>query len=95
MPRRLLRTEDRGEDRLESINGNSILLGTNFHQVGPDVWREMIEKEAFEEKTFILVNPVGQGQQGAHLPRQFGGLLVSGQGKGHKFLIPLERVEGV
>ena len=31
-----------------------------FHQVGPDVWREMIKKEAFEEKVFILVNPVGQ-----------------------------------
>ena len=65
------------------------------HQVGPDVWREMIEKEAFEEKTFILVNPVGQWQQGAHLPHQLGGLLVSGQGEGHEFLIPLERVEGV
>ena len=62
------------------------------HQVGPDVWREMIEKEAFEEKTFLLVNPVGQGQQGAYLPHQLGGLLVSGQGEGHEFLIPLERV---
>ena len=30
MPRRLLRTEDRTENRLESINGNSILFGTNF-----------------------------------------------------------------
>ena len=29
-PRRLLRTEDRSKNRLESINGNSILLGTNF-----------------------------------------------------------------
>ena len=54
----------------------------------------MIEKEAFEEKTFILVNPVGQWQQGAHLSHQLGGLLVSGQGEGHEFLIPLERVEG-
>ena len=55
----------------------------------------MIEKEAFEEKTFNLVNPVGEGQQGAHLPHQLGGLLVSGQGEGHELLIPLERVEGV
>ena len=39
-----------------------------FHQVGPDVWREMIQNEAFEEKSFILVNPVGQRQQGQHLP---------------------------
>ena len=30
MPWRLLRTEDRSENRLEMINGNSILLGTNF-----------------------------------------------------------------
>ena len=30
MLRRLLRTEDRSENRLESINGNNILLGTNF-----------------------------------------------------------------
>ena len=30
MPRRLLRTEDRSKKRLESINRNSILLGTNF-----------------------------------------------------------------
>ena len=52
-------------------------------------------EEAFEEKTFILVNPVGQWQQGAHLPHQLGGLLVSSQGEGHEFLIPLERVEGV
>ena len=29
-PRRLLRTEDMSENRLESINENSILLGTNF-----------------------------------------------------------------
>ena len=28
------------------------------HQVGPDVWREMIEKGAFGEKAFILVNPM-------------------------------------
>ena len=65
------------------------------HQVGPDVWREMIEKEAFEEKTFILVNPVGQWQQGAHLSHQLGGLLVSSQVEGHEFMIPLERVECV
>ena len=30
MPRRLLRTEDRSENRLELINGHSILLGTNL-----------------------------------------------------------------
>ena len=30
MPRRLLRTKDRPENRLEWINGNSILPGTNF-----------------------------------------------------------------
>ena len=55
----------------------------------------MKEKEAFEEKTFILVNPVGQGQQGAHLTHQLGGLFISGQGEGHEFLIPLDRIEGV
>ena len=66
-----------------------------FHQVVPDVWREMIEKEAFEEKAFTLVNPVGQRQQVQHLPHQLGGLLVSGQGEGHELLIPLERVESV
>ena len=42
------------------------------HQVSPDVWREMIKKEAFEEKAFILVNPEGQRQQGQH-PHQLGG----------------------
>ena len=66
-----------------------------FHQVGPDVWREMIEKDTFNEKAFIVVNPVGLRQQGQHLPHQLGGLLVSGQGEGHELLIPLERVEGV
>ena len=30
------------------------------HQVGPDVWREMIEKESFEQETFILVSSVGE-----------------------------------
>ena len=30
------------------------------HQVGPDVQREMIEKESFEKETFILVHSVGQ-----------------------------------
>ena len=30
MTRRLLRTKDRTENRLELINGNSILPGTNF-----------------------------------------------------------------
>ena len=30
------------------------------HQVGSDVWKEMIEKETIEQKSFILVNPVGQ-----------------------------------
>ena len=30
------------------------------HQVGPDVWREMIKKETFEKETLILVNTVGQ-----------------------------------
>ena len=30
MRRRLLRTKDRSENRLESINGNSALPGTNF-----------------------------------------------------------------
>ena len=55
----------------------------------------MIKKEAFEEKAFILVNPVAQRQQGQHLPHKLGGLLVSGQVEGHEFLIPLERVEGV
>ena len=63
--------------------------------MGPDVWREMIEKEAFEEKKFLLANPVGHGQQGAHPPHQPGGLLVRGQGEGHEFLIPLERDGGV
>ena len=66
-----------------------------FHQVGPDVWREMIKKETFKEKAFIVVNPVGLRQQGQHLPHQLGGLLISGQGEGHELLIPLERVEGV
>ena len=58
----------------------------------PDVWRK---KEAFEQKTFILVNPVGQWKCGGHLPHQRGGLLVGSQGEGHECLIPLERVEGV
>ena len=26
------------------------------HKVGPDVWREMIEKQSFEQETFILVH---------------------------------------
>ena len=30
MPRSLLRTENRSENRLESTNGNSILIGTNL-----------------------------------------------------------------
>ena len=29
-PRRLVRTEDRSENRFETINGHSILLGTNL-----------------------------------------------------------------
>ena len=66
------------------------------HQVGPDdVWREMIEKESFEQKTFIFVNSVGQEKQGAQLRHQCGGLLIGGQGEGHECLILLERVEGV
>ena len=32
MPRRLLRIEDRSENRFESINRNSILPGTNFQE---------------------------------------------------------------
>ena len=39
-----------------SLHGSEI----SSHQVSPDVWREMIEKETFEEKTFFLVNPVGE-----------------------------------
>ena len=30
------------------------------HQVGPNVWREMIEKETFEQETFILLNSSDQ-----------------------------------
>ena len=30
------------------------------HQVGPDLRREMIEKESFEQETFILVCSVGK-----------------------------------
>ena len=41
------------------------------------------------------MNPVGQGKQGAHPPHQPGGFLVSGQGEGQEFLIPLEWVEGL
>ena len=42
------------------------------HHEDPDVLREMIQKESFEQKTLILVNSVGQGEgeQGAHLPHQ-------------------------
>ena len=47
MPRRLLRTEDRSENRLESINGNSILLGTNFQGEKPVLATEnSVEREA-------------------------------------------------
>ena len=46
----------------------------------------MIEGESFEQKTIILVHPVVQREQGAHL---------SYQGERHKSLIPLERIEGV
>ena len=35
----------------------------------------MIEKEDFEEKTFILVNPVGQGQQEYIFPINLEGFL--------------------
>ena len=66
-----------------------------FHQMGPDVWREMIKKEAFKEEASIVLNPVGLRQQEQHLPHQLGGLLVSCQDEGHELLIPLERVEGV
>ena len=46
---------------LISFSSKLVWIGDIFsHQVGPDVWREMVEKEAFEQKTFILVNPVGQ-----------------------------------
>ena len=46
-----------------SFSSKLTLIGDIFsHQVGPDVWREMIEEEAFEQKTFILLNPVGQGK---------------------------------
>ena len=30
--------------------------------MGPEVWREIIEKEAFKEKAFIVVKPVGLRQ---------------------------------
>ena len=59
------------------------------HQVGPDVQREMIEKETFEKETFILVHSVVQRERGAHLPHQGGGFLVGGQVELHESSIPL------
>ena len=51
-----------GKGRLpDLVSFSSMLAWKRYffsHQVGPDVWREIIEKEAFEQKTFILVNPV-------------------------------------
>ena len=42
---------------LVSFSSKLARIGDIFsHQVGPDVWREMIEKESFEQETFILVH---------------------------------------
>ena len=54
----------------------------------------MVEK-SFEQETIILVHPVVQREQEAHLPHQSGGLLIGGQGETHKSLLPLEGVEGL
>ena len=46
---------------LVSFSSKLARIGDIFsHQVGPDVWREMIKKEIFEQETFILVNSVSQ-----------------------------------
>ena len=50
------------------------------HQVGPDVWRQMIEEESFEQETIILVHHVVQREQRANLPHQGGGFFVGSQG---------------
>ena len=49
--------------------------------MGPDLWGEMTKKETFEQKTFIIVHSVVQREQGAHLPHQGGGFLVTGKGE--------------
>ena len=55
----------------------------------------MIEVSSYEQVTIVLVNPVVQREQAAHLPHQGGGLLVGSQGERHENLVHLERVEGV
>ena len=61
--------------------------------MNPDIWRELIEKEPFEQETIIFVLSVVQREQGAHLPHQGGELLVGGQGETHAIMLPLEGVE--
>ena len=81
---------------LISFSSKLARIGDIFsHQVGPDVWGEMIEKETFAQETFILVYSAVQRKQGAHLSHQGGGFLAGSQGEGHECLIPLERVEDV
>ena len=81
---------------LISFSSKLARIGDIFsHQVGLDVWREMIKKETFEQETFILVNSVGQREKRAYLLHIGGGYLFGSQGEQHECLIILERVESV
>ena len=57
-----IHTSDRGGlSGLVSFSNKLARIGDIFsHKVGTDVLREMIEKELFEQETFILVHSVGQ-----------------------------------
>ena len=65
------------------------------HQVGADVWGQVVKEEAPEHEVLHLVNSVIQRKQATHLAHQGGRLLIRCHGEGHKSLVSLERVQGV
>ena len=52
-----IHTSDRGGlPGLVSFSNKLARIGDIFsHKVGPDFWREMIQKETFHQETFMLV----------------------------------------
>ena len=67
----------------------------NHHQVGADVWGEVVEEEAPEHEAFSLVDPTIHREQATHLAHQDGQPLVCCPGEGHQSLVPLEGVQGL
>ena len=62
------------------------ILDVLSHQVGVNVWGQVVEKESLEHETFGFVDSMIQGELAAHLAHQ-GGQLHS--------LVPLKGVQGM